>query len=169
MARFDPPSKFSFIADDWKDWIAEYQRYRRAVKLYADDGADQRDQLLYAMGVKEAEKIFKTFRFKKVKRTKADGSEEDYQEKDTDFDCLVAKFTNHFVLMVNIRYERRKFNERIQGKDEAVEAFVRALYSLVATCKYTDEDDMILDRLIAGLKDSRVRAKLQIYGARDNP
>ena len=162
MARFDPPSKFSFIADDWKDWIAEYQRYRRAVKLYADDGADQRDQLLYAMGVKEAEKIFKTLQFKEVKRTAADGSEETHQESDTDFDCLVQKFTNHFVPMVNIRYERRKFNERIQSKDESVEAFVRALYSLATTCKYTDEDDMILDRLIAGLKDTRVRAKLQM-------
>ena len=162
MARFDPPAKFSFIADEWNDWIAEYRRYRRAVKLYADSGEDQRDQLLYAMGVKEAEKIFKTFKWEVVKRKKADGSEEDYQEVDTDFDCLMGKFTKHFIPMVNIRYERRKFNERIQGKDESVESFIRALYSLVATCKYPDEDDMILDRLIAGLQDTRVRTKLQM-------
>ena len=56
MAKFDPPQKFSFNAGEWGDWIAEYSRFRIASKTHLEDGIIQRDALLYAMGVKEAEK-----------------------------------------------------------------------------------------------------------------
>jgi hypothetical protein len=63
MAKFDPPGKFSFKASEWTDWLNEFKRFRSATKLNSEDGAVQRHSLLYAMGVKEAEKILKTFRW----------------------------------------------------------------------------------------------------------
>lgn len=149
MATFSPPDKFSFQAAEWKDWIASYQRFRIASKNHKEEGEIQRDSLIYAMGVKEAEKILKTFTF-------AEG------ESPTDFNCLVKKFEEHFIPVVNIRYERAKFHNRKQFDGESVEAFVRDLYSLVSTCGYNDENDQILDRVVQGLKDSRVRRKLQL-------
>ena len=82
MAKFDPPQKFSFMASEWPDWINEFKRFRTATKLNKEEGEVQRDSFLYAMGVKEAEKIMKTFTFQ-------DG-------EDTDFTVLEKKFTDHF-------------------------------------------------------------------------
>ena len=154
MAKFDPPAKFSFNASEWTDWISEFKRFRIATKLDKEPGEVQRDDLLYAMGVKEAEKIFKTFTY---------GDDED----DTKFDLLEKKFTAHFVPRVNIRHERAKFCERSQGPNESVEHFVRDLYALVATCKYTDENDQILDRIVQGVRDPHVRRKLQLMDGLD--
>ena len=135
MARFDPPGKFTFKAEDWTDWISEFKIFRNASKLSEEQGEVQRDALLYAMGAKEAQKIFKTFSFKTYtrKETNNDGDEVERQivEKDTDFNTVVEKFTNYFVPTVNIRYERARFTERCQV-DEPVESFLRDLYSYLA-------------------------------------
>ena len=114
----------------------------------------QRDSLLYAMGVKEAEKILKNFTYEANK-------------DDTKFDLLEKKFTAHSVPHVNIRHGRAKFCERFQGPNESVEHFVRDLYALVATCKYTDEKDQILDRIVQGVRDPHVWRKLELMDGLD--
>ena len=148
MAKFDPPQKFSFMASEWPDWINEFKRFRTATKLNKEEGEVQRDSFLYAMGVKEAEKIMKTFTFQ-------DG-------EDTDFTVLEKKFTDHFVPRVNIRHERAIFCARSQQTGETVEHFVRDLHALVSTCNYADSDDQILDRIVQGVSDPQVRRKLQL-------
>jgi hypothetical protein len=63
---------------------------------------------------------------------------------------------------VNVRYERAIFCERKQHASESVEQFLRDLYSLVATCRYTDEEEQILDRFVQGLQDAHVKRKLHL-------
>jgi transposase InsO family protein len=146
---FAPPAKFSFKAAEWTDWLSEFARYRIATKLHKETGDIQRDALLYSMGVKEAEKIMKTFTW-------------GVGESDKSFEDLTSKFTNHFIPRVNIRHERAKFCERVQRPGETVAEFVRDLYDLVNTCGYADENDQILDRVVQGVRDAHVRRKLQL-------
>ena len=163
MAKFNPPSKFSFKADDWKDWLAEFDRFRICSKLYKDPGEEQRDALLYCMGVKEATKIFNTFTFEgKYTVRGRDGSTAERDESETDYCCLTQKFTSYFIPTVVKRYERARFMERKQGENESFEEFLRDLYSLISTCQYDDSDDMLLDRIVQGLYDSQVRQKLEL-------
>ena len=55
-----------------------------------------------------------------------------------------------------------KFNQRVQGEDEAVESFITALYCLVEYCEYgTLRDEMIRDRLVVGLRDAKLSERLQ--------
>ena len=73
-----------------------YKRFRIASKNHKEEGEIQSDSLIYALDVKEGEKILKTFTF-------AEG------QSRTDFDCLVTKFEEHFIPVVNVRYTRAKF------------------------------------------------------------
>lgn len=161
MAKFEPPPKFSFKPEYWDDWLQEFKQYRSCTGLKKEDGETQRDALLYAMGSKEATKIFNSFTFTR-KRTREDGTEETVQESKDDFDVVSNKFTSYFIPSVNKRFERARFMERKQQENESVEEFVREIGFLIKTCQYQDSDDMILDRLVQGLRDGEVRQKLEL-------
>ena len=66
----------------------------------------------------------------------------------------------------NTIFERAKFNMRIQGENEPVDAFITDLYALAEHCGYADlHDEMIRDRIVVGLQDARLSEKLQLDGA----
>ena len=57
----------------------------------------------------------------------------------------------------NVIYERAKFNLRKQEEGETIAAFINDLYILVEHCEYGDlQDEMIRDRLVVGLRDSKL-------------
>ena len=95
MARYNPPEKFSFKPEEWEEWIEEFSRFRKATKLHLEDGEIQRDSLIYIMGGKKANKIFKTLKFGVIKVPDPNnaGQTIDKAEKDTDYDTVVNKFT----------------------------------------------------------------------------
>ena len=113
--RLDPPQKFSFRAEEWSAWVTEFRRFRNASKLSKESGEVQRDTLLYVMG-SDSEKIFRSLKFEKV--TQPNGDE--VQEVDTDFETLVTKFNNYFVMKKNIIYERSKLQQRRQHDGETI-------------------------------------------------
>ncbi|KAK7102732.1 hypothetical protein V1264_020913 [Littorina saxatilis] len=149
MARYDPPQRYSYRAKDWEGWIEDYSRFRRATKLHKEDGDVQRDSLLYSMGTQQAVQILKTFRWEE-------------EEEDTDYDLLVKKFSEYFLPKRNLIHDRSLFNSRVQNSGETVEEFVRALQSLVVHCHYADTEDQVRDRLVIGLRDQRLKEKLQL-------
>ena len=167
---FDPPKGFSFIASEWKDWLVVFMSFRKASKLYRDEGDEQVETLLYTMGAKEATKIFKQFVFAGTyPRVKDDGTIENIEQKANDVECVAYKFTMHFIPKVVTRYERARFNERNQKEGEPFEKFLRDLYDLIRTCGYSDENDMMLDRIIQGVYVDATRSKLELKADLDLP
>ena len=76
-----------------------------------------------------------------------------------------GKFDSHFVKRRNTIFERAKFNMRIQGENELVDAFITDLYALAEHCGYADlHDEMIHDRIVVGLWDARL-SENQLDGA----
>ena len=60
-------------------------------------------------------------------------------------------------------FERAKFNQRRQTRDEPVETFITALYSLVEHCEFgTLREELIRDRLAVGLRDAKLSEALQM-------
>ncbi|GFO45821.1 Pol polyprotein [Plakobranchus ocellatus] len=150
MMRLDPPRKFSFRPEEWPEWSTEFKRFRTAGKLHLEDGEIQRDTLIYCMW-QEAEKIYRTLQF--------DGE----GETDTNFDCLMGKFTKYFIPKRSIIYERSQFQERKQRETETIEEFYRVLRDLVRHCNYgAEEDSIIRDRFVVGLTDQKLKEKLQL-------
>lgn len=60
----------------------------------------------------------------------------------------------------NINYERYKFGNRNQNEGEPSDSFFMDIKKLTRNCKFKDEDDMIRDRIVIGVSDSKLRTRL---------
>lgn len=156
MFRLEPPKRFSFRAEEWCEWIKEFERFRSASELSSKAGEVQRDTLLYCMGP-ESEKIFRSLVF----TTTGEGDRR-MEERDTDFETLKRKLDEYFIVKKNVIYERSQFQRRNQAEDETVEEFYRSLRDLSKHCEYADVEDQIRDRLVVGLKDRKLQERLQL-------
>ena len=144
-----PPDVFSFSQpQDWPKWARRFERFRFASGLATRDEEIQVNTLIYYMG-DEADDVLRSFRL----------SEEERKQYAT----VKQKFDNHFVKKRNVIYERAKFNMRKQESGESVDAFITDLYALAEYCEYGAlHYEMIRDRLVVGLSDSRLSEKLQL-------
>lgn len=123
-----------------------WERFRAASDLTSKSEARQISTLLYCMGTK-AEDIYSRF---------VHAAEEKH-------DDVIAHFDQHFALKRNIIFERVQFNRRVQEPRETADEFIVALHKLADTCDYgTLRDQLVRDRLVAGLRDARLSERLQL-------
>ncbi|XP_061167955.1 uncharacterized protein K02A2.6-like [Saccostrea echinata] len=147
--QVQPPENFTFTKpEEWPKWIKWFERFRLVSGLSRKDETIQVNTLIYAMG-NEAEDIFHSFGL----------GEEDAKKYDT----VSNKFQTHFVSRRNVIFERAKFNQRKQKEGESADSFITALYTLVEHCEYGAlKDEMIRDRIVVGIRDSKLSEKLQL-------
>jgi len=56
--------------------------------------------------------------------------------------------------ILNVIFERARFNRWNQLPDELVEEYITVLYQLVDSCDYGNfRDEMLRDRLVVGIRD----------------
>lgn len=97
MAKFNPLENFNCERPDDCPCGDRFSRTRLAAKLSNEDGEVQVSTIIYAMGY-EAENIFKSFTFVN-------------DERDDDYDTVLAKFDAYFVPKKNTIHERACFRE----------------------------------------------------------
>lgn len=96
--------------------------------------------LIYVMGI-EAEKIFASCEFAA-------------EEEKMDYDFVLKKYEDYFVLRCNIIHERTCFYQRNQQPGETVEMYIRTLYKMVEHCEFRNKRDKhIRDRLVVRIKE----------------
>ena len=79
------------------------------------------------------------------------------------YHTVKTKFDEHFVVRQNVIFQRAKFNRRCQEDGKTVDTFITALHTLAEHCDYgTLKDEMIRDRIVVGLQDSKLSEKLQL-------
>ena len=68
------------------------------------------------------------------------------------------KFTNE----TEQKYERYVFNERNQGQEESIDAYITALRTLAKTCGFCVclADSLIRDRTLLGVKNNNLQKRL---------
>ena len=104
--------------------------------------------IIYAMG-DEADDILRSFKLEEAQANV--------------YKSVKDKFEAFFVKRRNVIYERARFNLRKQEEGETVAAFINDLYVLVEHCEYGAlQDEMVKDRLVVGLRDSKLSEKLQL-------
>ncbi|GBN60288.1 hypothetical protein AVEN_49034-1 [Araneus ventricosus] len=147
--NINPPENFTFSTPcNWSKWKMRFERYRIASGLSTKTGKEQVNSLLYIMG-EQAEDIFSSF-----------GLCETEQD---DFDIVLKKFNDHFVVKKNTIFERAQFNKRVQLDGESVNTFITALYTLSEHCEYgVLHDELIRDRIVVGIRDKNLSEKLQL-------
>ncbi len=166
-----PPEAFDFERpSDWPKWRRRFERFKNASGLVEQPDEKKIDTLIYVMGTK-ADDIFSTFKFRatpEVVAVAAHGNQPEieavqaWNEKD-DYQAVLEKFQDHFVVRHNVIYERAVFNRRIQAEHESVENFLTDLNTLSEHCDYGDlREELIRDRIVVGIKDRRLSEKMQL-------
>ena len=143
------PEPFCFTRpEEWPKWIRRFERFRVASGLVSRGEEAQVNTLIYAMG-DQADDILRSFELT--------------EESRKTYAIVKAKFDSHFVQRRNVIFERAKFNRRKQDEGESVETFITALYALAEHCGYGElHDAMIRDRIVVGIRDSKLSEKLQL-------
>ena len=151
MASYNIPAieQFNFKnPEEWTQWIRWFERFRVASGLSAKAKDKQVNTLVYSMGAK-AEDIFQAFSLS--------------EEESKSYNTVKTKFESHFIKRRNTIFERAKFNRRVQQEGESVDNFIIDLYSLAGHCQYGRlHDEMVRDRIVVGIKDSKLSEKLQM-------
>eukprot|EP00117_Sycon_ciliatum_P042825 scpid60209/ scgid0554/ Retrovirus-related Pol polyprotein from transposon 17.6; Protease; Reverse transcriptase; Endonuclease len=149
LSQVSPPSSFNFqAADQWDRWLRRFNRYRQASGLHTQPESVQVNSLLYTMG-EQADDLLDSFHL----------PEDDVSK----FTTVTERFTAHFGKKRNYVYERACFHQRTQQPTESLDAFVNDLYRLADRCNFKAmHDEMLRDRLIAGLADARLSERLQM-------
>ncbi|XP_033730104.1 uncharacterized protein K02A2.6-like [Pecten maximus] len=144
-----PPENFTFSKpEEWTSWFKRFERFRIASELLTKDEVVQVNTLIYSMGG-EAENIVKSFGMSAADMKK--------------YTVVSARFNGYFITRRNTIFERAKFNHRKQNEGEAADSFITALYGLVEHCEYGQlRDEMIRDRIVVGIRDSKLSEKLQL-------
>ena len=142
---FKPPDGFDFTSpDQWPAWRERFKRYRLASALHKEDQDIQISALVYSMGP-EAENILQSF-----------GNAADT------FDAVVKKLNEYFIPKRNFIAERQTFEQRNQAEWESNEQYIRTLFAQADKCDFTDKQERLRDRLLAGMKDKELSKKIQL-------
>lgn len=144
-----PPESFDFSKPhEWTKWIRRFERFRQTSNLSASSEESQVNTFIYCMG-DEADDVLRG-----LKLTEAEQRQ---------YGMVRDGFNDFFIVKKNVVYERARFNMRKQEPHETVDAFVTALYALAEHCNYgTLHDELIRDRIVVGLADTRLSERMQM-------
>eukprot|EP00117_Sycon_ciliatum_P036471 scpid23188/ scgid27451/ Retrovirus-related Pol polyprotein from transposon opus; Protease; Reverse transcriptase; Endonuclease len=149
LTQVAPPAPFDFkSADVWEKWSKRFTRYRLASGLHMQAQSVQVNSLLYSMG-DEADDLLLSFHL---------------SDQDADnYDIVFQKFADHYGRKRNLVYERAKFHQRSQQPGESIDGYITDLFRLAERCNFKQlHDEMIRDRLVAGVADTALSQKLQL-------
>ena len=142
------PEKFDFLTEHWPAWKARFIRFRSAADLASKVEVRQVNTLIYNMGDR-AEDIFNISKLSETDAGK--------------FNTMLNKYDNYFTIKKNVIFERAQFNLRKQQPGETASSFITVIHKLAETCEYGAlREDLIRNRLIAGISDAKLSEKLQM-------
>ena len=90
-----------------------------------------------------------------------DGLKFDQENDSKDITKVITAMDTYCIGQTNVIYERYTFNRREQEPSESIDPYIAALRILAKTCNFGDlRDELIRDRIVVGIRDSRTRKKL---------
>lgn len=146
------------IARNWEQFKQRFERYLKCLNIPTQDG-ERKVAILLNVAGPEAEEVFNTFTYSPEVK---DGDDVvTPAESPNDYTVVMNKFEAFCVPRKCITYERFKFLTRNQKMGESVDMYVTDLRDKAATCEFEKiKDSLIRDKMIAGLRDKQLQAKL---------
>ena len=146
------PSKIDVHARNievaWRKFKRQWNNYEVATRLDTESPKYRTSVLLACIG-DEAFDIFDGFSFEK-------------EEDQNDIDIVLDIFEQFCVGEASEIYETFLFNKRNQEEGETIDAYVSSLWKLAKTSNFkTNEERMLRDRIVLGVRDDTVRQKLR--------
>lgn len=141
----DPLSLEGNVSENWRIFKRNYDIWMVAKGI--DEKADvvKIATFLNAIG-KDAVEVYDTFNLTQIERTT--------------YTRVIKSFEDFCKPRKNIVYERYRFGSRNQKEGEPFDVFLMDIKKLARHCTYNDEEDMIRDRIVLGVTDSKLRTRL---------
>ncbi|GBM97750.1 hypothetical protein AVEN_144332-1 [Araneus ventricosus] len=147
MESLAPPPPFKLNSnhvESWKLGKQRFQPYMDATSLNAKPESKRVAILLHVIG-EECLEIYNKF------------SEVSTASRND----ILAKFETYFVPQLNITYERQKLFLLVQREGQSVDDFITELRKQLRNCDYGSlGDSVLIDQLLRGLRESRLRERL---------
>ena len=147
-ASIPPPDKMMMtgnLPENWDFFCESYKHYEVAIGINTKPDNIRVATLITVMG-RECHEILRNLEIPEGEKT---------------VDNICAKIKNYFQPSINVTYERYRFGTAIQDSSETIDMFLNRLRKLSLTCKYESlRDEMIRDRLVIGVADPKIRARL---------
>ncbi|KAG8174306.1 hypothetical protein JTE90_010933 [Oedothorax gibbosus] len=151
MADMKSPSSMRLegnVAENWAKFKQRFTFYLEATEKTSKPDKTKVALLLGIMG-EDCIEIYNNFKL----------SDEDSQK----FDTVIDRFDKHFAPSTNTVIARYKFFNCRQQPSESIDSFINNLKTLAKDCKFEDqEESLVRDLLIMGIKDVNVKEKLLI-------
>lgn len=144
--EYRTPHELSFsgnVAQNWKEWYQQFNIYLIASNKDEENDIRKINILLNLIGP-QGVKIYNNFK----------------KKEKTNFDTVVQAFNQYCEPRKNIIFQRYKFGCCIQQEGQSFDDFLTELKTLAATCEYKEEDNMIRDRIVFGVKNPEIKDKL---------
>ena len=148
-ANIPAPSKLDLqghVETSWRKFKRQWQNYAVASRLDKEEKDYQCAVFLACIG-EDALEVFDGLPF-------AEG------ENKEDIDLVIKKFEEFCIGTTCEAYESYKFHKREQETGENIDAYVAALRRAAKTCNFKEEERMIRDRVVIGIRDDSIRKKL---------
>lgn len=146
-----PPSKLDLsdpqeVEQNWKKFSRQWEYYRKASKLDKEPSEYQSAVFLACIG-EEGQEIFEGLQFTS-------------EDEKSDISKVIEKFSEFCLGTTNEVYESYKFHIRCQSETENIDTYLAVLRKMAKACNFADEERMIRDRIVIGIKEESVREKL---------
>ena len=165
MDKLKPPHELKIaggnMADRWERFLERFRWYLAAV---GEDGSEDKKKvaILLTVAGAEAQKVFRTFTYEPAKA--AVGNQPAVPAETAEqFNTVVRKFTEFCVPRKNVIYERYVFHTRVQGEGETIDidSFTTDLRLKSQSCELGSlQDSLIRDRMVVGIRDSKIKERL---------
>ena len=144
-------------AEKWKRFKRAWDSYLLATGLSEKSEAVQVATLLIIIG-EEAREVFSTFEWA------SDGDEKKIKP-------VLERFEQYCEPRKHIPFERYRFNRRCQEPGESYDQYRTALRKLAEGCAFEaiTPDEILRDRLVFGVRDSKTRERLLSQRASTHP
>lgn len=76
------------------------------------------------------------------------------------FDNVIKWFSDYCEPRKNVIFQRYKFGNCVQKEGQTFNEFVTELKTLSSLCEYKEEDNMVRDRIVFGIRDAKTKNKL---------
>ena len=149
-ANLPPPSKLDFsnradLHQNWSRFKRQWRNYAVASRLKEENKDFQVAVFMTCIG-DEGLDVFEGFRMS--------------DEESQNLDQIIQAFETFCVGEVNEVFQSYNFHLRSQKEGESVDAYITDLRQLARKCNFAEEDRMIRDRVVIGLRDDVTRQKL---------
>ena len=150
MSGLRAPSELDLSASNlaaaWKQWRRDWKYYAAARDLDAKSISMQVGTFFNCAGP-SAQEVSSHFSWIE-------------EEETAGLPNLLAHFDAYCDPRRNVVRERFEFYSRSQKAGESITAFLAELRKLVSTCEFPDQDSMIRDRLVMGVRDRATQRAL---------